>query len=78
MKIFSHSQAVSSSTWLSSFWPRVDTRAYPIFAITRARRRRARGAYGRPRRSRPRWHPAAVTSRVAAMALTVAQTVMRA
>ena len=32
VKIFSHPQAVRSSTWLSSFWPRVDTRAYPILA----------------------------------------------
>ena len=37
MKIFSHPQAVRSSTWLSSFWLRVDTRAYPIFAIMRTR-----------------------------------------
>jgi hypothetical protein len=46
VKILSHPWTVRSLTWLSSFWLRVDTRAYPIFAITRplAARRPARTA----------------------------------
>jgi hypothetical protein len=37
LALFAHPAVVSASIWRSSFWPPVDTRAYPILISVRTR-----------------------------------------